>query len=78
MYPTEFINHNSADFMILATIIGSVVMFGGAAVLAMGWAFRHGQFENFQQGAQSIFGPDEPIGETTDEFPRVASDSRDA
>lgn len=57
------------DLAILATIIGSIVMFGGAAVLAMGWAFRNGQFENFQQGAQSIFGPDEPIGEPTDAFP---------
>ena len=50
-------------------MIGSIVVFGTAAVLAMGWAFRNGQFDNFQQGALSIFGPDEPVGEATDTFP---------
>ena len=57
------------DALILATIIGSIVLFGGAAVLALGWLFRSGQFENFEQGARSIFAPDEPIGEPTDGFP---------
>lgn len=58
------------DFLILATVLVSIALFGGAAVLALGWAFRDGQFENFDAGAKSIFGPDEPIGETTDAFPR--------
>ena len=49
-----------------------LVLFGGAAVLALGWAFRAGQFDNFDQGAKSIFGPDEPIGEPTDAFPGVS------
>jgi cbb3-type cytochrome oxidase maturation protein len=57
------------DFVVLGTVVGSVVLFGGAAVLALGWAFRSGQFDNFQQGALSIFGPDEPVGEATDAFP---------
>jgi len=57
------------DFAVLATVVGSVVVFGGAAVLALGWAFRDGQFENFDRGARSIFGPDEPVGEATDAFP---------
>lgn len=57
------------DFAVLATVVGSVVVFGGAAVLALGWAFRDGQFENFDRGARSIFGPDEPVGEPTDAFP---------
>jgi len=61
-----------ADIAVFATVIGSIVVFGTAAVLAMGWAFRHGQFENFQQGSLSIFGPDEPVGETTDAFPGEA------
>jgi cbb3-type cytochrome oxidase maturation protein len=59
------------DLAILATVVGSVVLFGGATVLALGWAFRSGQFDNFQQGALSIFGPDEPVGEMTDAFPGV-------
>ncbi|HEX4608120.1 MAG TPA: cbb3-type cytochrome oxidase assembly protein CcoS [Urbifossiella sp.] len=59
----------SVDLAVLVTVVGSVVLFGGAAVLAMGWAFRSGQFENFDRGARSIFGPDEPVGEPTDAFP---------
>jgi len=49
-----------------AVLIGSVVFFGGAAVLALAWAFRNGQMENFARGATSIFDPDEPLGEVTD------------
>jgi cbb3-type cytochrome oxidase maturation protein len=58
-----------AEFTVLVTVVGSVVLFGGATVLALGWAFRDGQFDNFQQGARSIFGPDEPVGQATDAFP---------
>lgn len=57
------------DVAVLATVVGSIVVFGGLTVLALGWAFRNGQFDNFQQGALSIFGPDEPVGEPTDAFP---------
>jgi hypothetical protein len=60
---------SAADLAVFATVVGSIVVFGGAAVLAMGWAFRDGQFDNFQQGSLSIFGPDEPVGEATDAFP---------
>jgi cbb3-type cytochrome oxidase maturation protein len=60
---------SAPDLAVFATVIGSIVLFGGMAVLALGWAFRSGQFDNFQQGALSIFGPDEPVGETTDAFP---------
>ncbi len=59
----------AVDVALFANIVGSLVLFGGAAVLALGWAFRNGQFENFDQGSKSIFGPDEPIGEPTDAFP---------
>jgi cbb3-type cytochrome oxidase maturation protein len=63
----------SVDLVVLATTVGSIVLFGGATVLALGWAFRSGQFDNFQKGAQSIFGPDEPVGEMTDAFPDVGA-----
>lgn len=56
-----------ADFAVLLTIFGSIVLFGGAAALALGWAFRAGQFLNLDRGAASIFGPDEPVGEPTDD-----------
>ena len=64
-----------AEFAVLATVIGSIVLFGGAVVLAMGWAFRTGQFDNFDRGARSIFGPDEPVGEATDAFPTTTRDT---
>jgi cbb3-type cytochrome oxidase maturation protein len=60
---------NAVEIALFATVIGSIVLFGGAAVLALGWAFRDGQFDNFDRGAKSIFGPDEPVGEATDAFP---------
>jgi cbb3-type cytochrome oxidase maturation protein len=59
----------AADITVLAIVVGSVALFGGATVLALGWAFRSGQFDNFERGAASIFGPDEPVGEATDAFP---------
>ncbi len=59
----------AVDIALFASVVGSIVLFGGAAVLALGWAFRDGQFDNFDQGSKSIFGPDEPIGEGTDAFP---------
>jgi cbb3-type cytochrome oxidase maturation protein len=72
----------TADLAVLATTVGSIVLFGGATVLALGWAFRSGQFDNFQKDAQSIFDADEPVGEITDTFPNVAqqgsSDQREA
>ncbi len=50
-------------------VIGAGVLFGTAAALALGWSLNNGQFENFERGSQSIFGPDEPVGITTDAFP---------
>ena len=58
-----------AEFAVLLTVVGSVVLFGGAAAVALGWAVRDGQFLNLDRGARTIFGPDEPVGEPTDAFP---------
>ena len=69
---------SAVEIALFATVIGSIVLFGGAAALALGWAFRNGQFDNFQQGSQSIFGPDEPVGEGTDVFPGVSQAAVDA
>lgn len=60
---------SGVDVALFLTVVGSMVLFGGAAVLALGWAFKNGQFDNFDRGSKSIFGPDEPIGEPTDAFP---------
>jgi cbb3-type cytochrome oxidase maturation protein len=56
------------EVVTLVIVVGSILLFGGAAVLVLGWAFRSGQFDNFDQGARSIFAPDEPVGEPTDTF----------
>jgi cbb3-type cytochrome oxidase maturation protein len=54
-------------------VIGaSFVLFALSVVLALAWALRNGQMEDFQRGATAIFDPDEPIGATTDAFPRSA------
>ncbi len=58
-----------ADFIVYATVLGSIVFFGGAAILAMAWSFRNGQFENFHKSSRSIFDADEPVGRVTDRFP---------
>lgn len=58
-----------AEVAVLLTIVGSVVLFGGAAALALGWAVRAGQFLNLGRGAASIFDADEPVGRPTDAFP---------
>ena len=46
----------------------TLLIFGGAAVLALAWAISTGQMslESADEGANSIFGADEPIGEMTD------------
>jgi cbb3-type cytochrome oxidase maturation protein len=60
---------SGADIALFATVIGSMLLFGGGAVLALSWAFKNRQFENFDRGANSIFDADEPVGEPTDAFP---------
>lgn len=67
----------AVDVALLVSTVGSIVLFGGAAVLALGWAFKSGQFENFDRGSKSIFGPDEPIGEPTDAFPGAKTQVED-
>jgi hypothetical protein len=59
-----------------AVLLGSAMLFGGAAVLALAWAFRNGQMSNFARGATSIFDPDEPVGEVTDQS--LAQKGKDA
>ena len=57
------------DYVLTATILMSIVFFGGAAVLAFSWAVKDGQFTNFERASRAIFDPDEPLGEVTDRFP---------
>jgi cbb3-type cytochrome oxidase maturation protein len=63
------------DFIIYVILIASIFIFGGAAILALAWAVRDGQFENFERSARSIFDPAEPVGEMTDRFPETAAKS---
>jgi hypothetical protein len=48
-------------------LMGTAILFGGAAVFVLSWAFRNGQMSNFARGATSIFDPDEPVGQPTDQ-----------
>jgi len=59
----------TSEFLMYAGIIGSILIFGVVAVLALAWSVRDGQFQNFERGARSIFDADEPIGTPTDSFP---------
>lgn len=56
----------AADVLIHAPLILSLLLFGGAAVLALAWAVEKGQFRNFQRAAEAIFDADEPVGQPTD------------
>jgi len=68
----------SVEFMVRATLILSVVAFGGAAALALAWAVAGGQFDNFQRAAEGIFDADEPVGVPTDRTLAAAPGDRDA
>ncbi|VTS02473.1 cbb3-type cytochrome oxidase assembly protein CcoS [Tuwongella immobilis] len=57
----------SYDTIVMITLLGSGVFFGGAAIWALAWAVRVGEFENFHRGANSIFDADEPVGQPTDD-----------
>jgi nitrogen fixation-related uncharacterized protein len=52
-------------------IWGFAAVCGLTAVEALVWAVRSGQLRNFAAGAASIFDDEEPIGTTTDAFPRA-------
>ena len=56
----------NAELLIHATLVGSLLVFGAAAVLALSWAVKRGQFENFRRASEAIFDADEPIGRPTD------------
>jgi hypothetical protein len=49
--------------------IGSLVVLPGSALLALRWAVRTGQLEEFQKAALLIFDEEEPVGQMTDRFP---------
>ncbi len=44
-------------------------LLGVSAVLALVWAIRAGQLQDFSQGARTIFDDQEPVGRMTDQFP---------
>ncbi len=57
----------AVDIALFATVIGSIILFGGRRYSALSWAFRNGQFNNFDQ-VEVDFCPDEPVGEPTTRF----------
>ena len=49
--------------------VSSVIVLPAAALLALRWAVRHGEFKDLQKTALSIFDEEEPVGRMTDRFP---------
>lgn len=64
--------------MLLVTTIIFLMMaaFGAAAVVALFWAARTGQFRQMETSAQVIFDADEPVGAVTDSFPQSAKKTK--
>ncbi len=55
--------------LVYAVIWSTAVLLGLAAVWALVWAIRSGQFRDLRRGAASIFDEEEPVGMSTDSFP---------
>jgi cbb3-type cytochrome oxidase maturation protein len=49
--------------------VSSVIVLPAAALWALRWAVRHGEFKDLQKTALSIFDDEEPVGRMTDRFP---------
>lgn len=54
-------------YLVLMVVMG--IAFFMAGILALYWAAKTGQFQNFEQNAKSIFTEEEPEGIQTDFFP---------
>lgn len=52
------------------------LVFFGTAIYAFVWARRQRQFNDFENGARSIFNDEEPEGRVTDSFPAHAQEKR--
>lgn len=66
-----------AEIMVRATMLLSVIAFGGGAVLVLAWAVADGQFDNITRAAEGIFDADEPVGRPTDRVLAAADGERD-
>ncbi|MCZ2343108.1 MAG: cbb3-type cytochrome oxidase assembly protein CcoS [Bacteroidales bacterium] len=65
----------TGDAVTLGLVIGSAILFGLGASIALGWAIQDRQFDNARRDAESIFDADEPVGVVTDTIlqPRIRS-----
>lgn len=68
-------NESLWNWSLLVVFLLGVVFFG-SAVYAFVWARRAQQFENFEEGARSIFNDEEPEGEVTESFSSAFSDKK--
>ncbi|MEX0326612.1 MAG: cbb3-type cytochrome oxidase assembly protein [Puniceicoccaceae bacterium] len=57
-----------SQYILIGFVFASI--FFVAAAMALHWAHKNGQLSNLDQGAQTIFDDDEPMGEVTDQFPK--------
>lgn len=56
--------------------VSSVIVLPAAALWALRWAVRHGEFKNLDKTALSIFDDEEPVGHMTDRFPDAPRNSK--
>jgi len=56
----------------LLFIAGITLLFAVSAIAGLVWYIGSGQLHGFDAGSHSIFDRDEPIGETTDQFPATS------
>lgn len=56
------------DSILLFLVLFGALIFA-SAVYALYWAAKNGQFDDFEQGAKTIFTEEEPEGEIIDAFP---------
>lgn len=60
----------------LLAILGFGALLFTTGILALFWASRNGQMNNFEKGARTIFDDDEPEGEQIDFFPEGRRQSK--
>ena len=57
-------------FFVFVVIWSFALLAGITMVWLLAWAIRRGEFKNPRHASKMIFDEDEPIGMTTDAFPR--------
>ncbi|WP_052362373.1 hypothetical protein [Geminisphaera colitermitum] len=66
---TETTTGGTMEWFFYAVAFPVTLLLLASAAYALYWASRHGQLQNLERGATTIFDDKEPIGTQTDYFP---------